>query len=449
MTEYLFPKRQYSLKLINLAYPVVLGMISRTIMNLVDAGMVGRLGAVQLAATGIGAHVVMIFTFSYGSINIGVQALTARSYGEKNFSLCGKIVDRSLLVTVSLGILGAAVGYYFSAYLFELFTDDINVFETGKPYVAVRFLEIAAFAFIGIYRGFFAGIGITKINMLSMILMNLLNICLNYCLIFGNFGFPRLEVEGAGIASMISSFAGAGVMIWFSVLPKYRKPYSLYKNLIPDFEILKRLYRLSLPVIFQTFMVFTGFLIFLKILGLIGTYELAAGNVCIAIMSMSFMPGHGIGVAAATLVGQSLGANETDKAEKFGWEAVKIGVYLMGAFGIAFIFIPGYIMKIFTPDELIIGEGIIALRIIGFVQFFDAFGMILGNTLQSAGMTKFVMITEVSINWLIFLPLSYILGITLGWGTTGAWVSLAIYIFLFGMIMSITFIRGKWKTVKI
>jgi len=122
---------------------------------------------------------------------------------------------------------------------------------------------------------------------------------------------------------------------------------------------------------------------------------------------------------------------------------------LMGTIGIAFITIPGSIMRIFTPDTHIIQEGIIALRILGFVQFFDAFGMIFSNCLRSAGMTRYVMAVDVTINWGIFLPAAYLLGITFGMGTAGAWISLALYVVLFGTIMGATFVKGSWKSIAI
>ena len=442
----ILPQKELSQRVIALAYPVVLGMIARTTMNIVDAAMVGRLGAASLAATALGAHIVLVATYSFGTINVGVQAITSRRFGENKFILCGRTLNKSLLILALIGLIASFVGFTYGRSMLSLIADDPEVYNLGEFYVTIRFLEILPFLLIGVYRGFFDGIGITKVNMQSMIIMNLLNVVLNYLLIYGKFGFPRLEVSGAGIASMISSYLGLTVMIAHSSLPKYRKKYELYKRIIPDFNLIGRLTKLSAPVMIQTFLVFSGFLAFLKIFSMMGTIELAATNVCIAIMSLSFMPAVGMGVAAATLVGQSLGAKRADLAEKYGWESVKLGSMLMGSFGIVFLSIPGLIMKIFTVDPLIIREGVIALRIVGMVQFIDAFGIILMHCLQSAGMTRYVMITEISINWGIFLPLAYILGIVLDMGTFGAWLSLAVYILIFGIIMTLTFIKGNWKT---
>ncbi|MFC1561997.1 MATE family efflux transporter [candidate division KSB1 bacterium] len=442
-------EKEYSKKVISLAYPVVLGMVARTVMGLVDAAMVGRLGAPQLAATGLGAFMVLWFVYSIGMMNIGVQAITSRRYGEMDYVQCGKIIHGTVVVVSLIGLSGSAAGFFLAPELFGLFTDDYLVYTYGKSYVAVRFLELFAYVLIGIYRGFFDGIGKTTVYMRSMLVMNGVNIVLNYLLIFGKFGFPRLEVTGAAIGSMISSYVGVAIVISSSFNSSILKRFSLYTGLKPDFHILKKLYRLSYPAMIQNFFAFLGFLFFLKIIGMIGTVPLAASNVCINITSVSFMPGVGIGIAAATLVGQNLGAKRPDLAEKLVYESVKLGMVFMGSLGVIFLLFPGTIMRLFTPDQAIINEGITALRIVGIVQFIDAVGIILGNCLQGAGMTKYVMIIELICIWIIFIPATYILGIVMGMLTAGAWIGLAIYILFYAIIMSLSFRLGKWKMVTV
>ncbi|MFC1564151.1 MATE family efflux transporter [candidate division KSB1 bacterium] len=438
-------EKEYTKKVALLAYPIVLGMLSRTIMSLVDAAMVGRLGAVELAAVGLGGHISMLTVYSFGVFNIGIQALISRRYGEGRKEQCGYIVNNILVFITIIGLAGSVLGYFFGPGILYLLADDPEVYNVGKSYVAIRFIEFLSFTVIGIYRGFFDGIGNTKVYMRAMIVMNGMNIILNYLLIFGKFGFPRLEVPGAALGSMISSYAGAFIMISHSLRKGLKKEYQLYNKISTDLSIMKKLYSLNFPEMTRVFLSYGGFLIFLKILGMISTVVLAAGNVCIAIMGFSFMPGYGIGSASATLVGQNLGAKRPDLAEKYGWEAVKLGVIVMSTMGLLFILIPGQIMRIFTIDPEIIREGIIGLRIIGFVQFFDAFGMVLAVSLQGCGMTKFVMKVDIMTVWLIFLPLSYFLGIQLAYGTFGAWLSLAIYIAVFGTVMTLTFRKGYWK----
>ena len=197
-------------------------------MNIVASAMCGRLGAAPLAETALGAHIVLVATYSFGTINVGVQAITSRRFGEGKYSLCGSTLNKSLLMLALVGLIASFVGFTYGRSMLSLIADDPEVYNLGEFYVTIRFLEILPFLLIGVYRGFFDGIGITKVNMQSMIIMNLLNVVLNYLLIYGKFGFPRLEVSGAGIASMISSYLGLTVTIAHSSLPMYRKNYSLY-----------------------------------------------------------------------------------------------------------------------------------------------------------------------------------------------------------------------------
>lgn len=445
----LFDKHPLFKEVTKLALPVAMGMAARTVMNLVDTAMVGRLGAASLAAAGLGGHISTLYVYSFASFNVGIQALAARRYGEKNEEQCGHVINGAIYFILLIGIIGTVLGYFIIPSVFPLLSSDPEVISLGKMYVAIRLLEFFPFAAIGVFRGFFDGVGDTKIYMKSMIIMNGLNIVLNYLLIFGKFGFPELGVKGAAIGSVVSTFAGVVVMLYYAVQHKYRDRYSLFHSLKPDLELMKRLYKLNFPQMMQVFLAYSGFLVFLKMHGLISTVVLAAGNICIAIMSLSYMPGYGIGIAAGTLLSQSLGANKPKLAENYGWEAVKLGIGFMGAMGLVFLFIPDAVMRIFTLDPEIIREGAIALRIIGLLQSIDACGMILGNCLQSAGMTKFVMLADVGINWFIFLPLTYVLAISFKMGIFGAWLALGVYMVIYGCTMLIAFAKGKWKKVKI
>lgn len=438
---------EYSKKVLSLAYPVILGMMARTAMGVVDTAMVGRLGSAELAATGLGIHVVLLFVYSFGSVSIGVQALTARRYGESNFELCGRNINGTIILIAAIGFIGAVTGYIFAPVWFRFLTDDPIVSALGSEYVSIRMLEMFAMAFIGVYRGFFDGIGKTSIYMRAMIAMNALNIILNYMLIFGKFGFPRLEVAGAAIGSLISSYVGGAIMIAYSLRSDHRKQFNLYSNMKPDFILFKRLYKLASPTMLQTFIEIGGFTLFFVLVGKISTVGLAASNVCVAIISVSFMPGIGIGTAAATLVGQYLGAKRADISEKLGKEAMKLGVIFMGTLGIIFILIPEIFIRLFTPDKEIIESGITILRIVGLVQLFDAIGIVSAKCLQSAGMTRYVLQVTVFTMALFFLPLSYLLGITFGLGISGAWIGLALYLLLYGVILILKFNGGKWKTV--
>jgi Na+-driven multidrug efflux pump len=215
------------------------------------------------------------------------------------------------------------------------------------------------------------------------------------------------------------------------------------------FRLLKNVGVIAWPVATRMMLVHLSFTFFLKMMGMVGTAELAASNIVIAIASLAWMPGYGFGVASAALIGQSLGAGKPDDAEQYGWESVKIGLLVMGCLGVLFFLIPQPFMWIFTDDPGVIALGSTALRILAIIQFIDAVGIILSESLEGAGMVRFVMFAEIMVSWLYFLPSVYFLALRMKLGIVGGWLSLAGYIFIFAVIIGYRFKEGSWKTIQV
>ena len=207
--------------------------------------------------------------------------------------------------------------------------------------------------------------------------------------------------------------------------------------------------KLALPTTFQHGLAMTAWTVFLSITGLIGTVEQAVSNVIVTIMSLSFLPGVAFGIAASTLISQKLGEEKPDEAEVMGWEAVKLAALLMGTMGLVFLVIPDMLLKIFTDEPEVIQAGIVPLRIMGAIQVFDGIGMTMSSALQGAGMNKWVMVAEVMISWGLFIPVTYLLAIVLGWGLYGAWGAVAMYLVLYAVVCSLKFSGRSWQKVRI
>ena len=192
-----------------------------------------------------------------------------------------------------------------------------------------------------------------------------------------------------------------------------------------------------------------GFSIFYKIIGIIGTVQLATSHVILNIAHASFMPAVGIGMAASTLIGKFLGEKNPDKAGQTVIESVKWSLLIMGTGGIIFIFLPGWIIPIFSDDAQIINMGIPCLQIIGVLQFFDAVGLTLFFVLAGAGNTLFPALVNMIICWAIFIPLSYLLGIVLAMGVVGAWLGFGGWIIPVAVIMALKVRTGSWKKIEV
>ena len=459
-------------RVLTLAFPIILGNLSRVLMNVVDVAMVGRLGAKSLAAVGLGA--VLIWTIlSIGvAFRTGVQTVTARRYGQKRFSDCGLALNSGLALASIVGVIFSMMGYKMAGVAIRFLIDDPDVIPLAIVYTQWSFVGAACITIGYAFQGFYNGVERTRIHMEVTIVSNLLNIYLDAGLIFGNarltemlasspvgdisflsvlwspFDFPALGVEGAAIATLC---AAVWMIIHYTLrgfTQEFRTNYGTYKGGFSR-ETLKKEVEIAAPQGFQEVGVTIVYVLFFKIIGMIGTVEVAATEVVFTLAMASFLPAVGFGVACATLVGKALGEEDPERAAVSMLESVRWSVIFMGTMGILFLLFPRPILLIFTNDREVIEMGLVALRILGVVQFFDAVGMTLWFALSGAGNTLFPAIIDLSLSWGIFLPGSYLLGIVFGYGLIGPWLAFAIYLFLYAICITWKTLKGDWKEIEI
>ena len=459
-------------RVLTLAFPIILGNLSRVLMNVVDVAMVGRLGAKSLAAVGLGA--VLIWTIlSIGvAFRTGVQTVTARRYGQKRFSDCGLALNSGLALASIVGVIFSMMGYKMAGVAIRFLIDDPDVIPLAIVYTQWSFVGAACITIGYAFQGFYNGVERTRIHMEVTIVSNLLNIYLDAGLIFGNarltemlasspvgdisflsvlwspFDFPALGVEGAAIATLC---AAVWMIIHYTLrgfTQEFRTNYGTYKGGFSR-ETLKKEVEIAAPQGFQEVGVTIVYVLFFKIIGMIGTVEVAATEVVFTLAMASFLPAVGFGVACATLVGKALGEEDPERAAVSMLESVRWSVIFMGTMGILFLLFPRPILLIFTNDREVIEMGLVALRILGVVQFFDAVGMTLWFALSGAGNTLFPAIIDLSLSWGIFLPGSYLLGIVFGYGLIGPWLAFAIYLFLYAICITWKILKGDWKEIEI
>lgn len=424
-------------------------MLSQTIFYAVDTAMLGRVGVEALAAAGLGWFVVWIFGSSLMAVEVGTQSLVARRFGEGDWEACGELLDNTLVFAVLSGFVFSIAGYLLAPIIFPFLSDDMKIIEYGIDYLKYSFLSIFFFLVIASFRGFFDGLGQAHLFMKVAIVMNISNIIFDYILIFGKFGFPRLEVKGAAIASLISSSMGAVYFFYLSLSNGFAARFRYLGNYAFNMSILNSILRLSFPAMVRVFFIMTGLTIFLWIVGQVGSIELAASNILMTLSSFTFLAGYGFAVAAATMISQSLGKGNTEDAESYGWEAMKLGLLCMGFFGAVFILFPKIVLETFTNQKAVIEAGKNVLMLFGVIQFFDAASLILSHALQGAGYTKWVMKTEGVVVCFLLLPAAYILSLVVGFGLYGAWASMFLYSLTMGATMLWKFKTGHWKEMEI
>lgn len=497
--------RKLSLDIARLAYPIIFGMVAQTAINLGDTIMIGWMDDVTESVAGVAAVGITLPLFwlvggFVSAIAVGTQALTARRYGEGATEFAGRVLFNSLAIGFSLGTLLSIVTPFFIPDVFPFLNSNPDVLKVGIPYAQLRFAGVVSMICTISYKAFFDGIGKTYVHMVASIVMNITNLALNAVLIFGLLGFPKLGVLGAGIGSLIASYLGLFIIMGWSILPKFMASFRVYRRANFNPWVVKEIARLSLPGGLATVFVTTGFLLFLKIVGIIDQAEwlatfptemllgvrdglehnlhggmglildLALGTlpqidqmtetmrspiftagtkIIFDLMSLSFMTAMAIGNATATFVSQNLGKGKPAMAERYGWEAVRITAYLLGAIGLAEVIAPHFFLNLFTDKQMVIDATAPSLRIIGSVNFMIGAGLVFMQALFGAGNAKFVMYAEMLLHFGFLVPLAYLMGITFGMKMEGVWLAAAIYISALASVLGWKFWQGKWKYIKI
>ena len=446
-------------RIVSLATPVVVAMMSQTLINQVDHILIGRLPSSESipGQAALGPSLILFWMVGgmLAAISVGTQALTARRFGENDHERAGQVLFNSLVVAAATSAVASVLGWIGAPYILHFITKDPDELRLGVPYLQWRMAGVLSMVVTISYKSWFDGLGRTRVHMGAAISMNVINFFLNIALIFGKWGFPALGVTGSGMASMISSYIGLALMILWSLRPRYLHEYRVYHVINLSMKQQWELIKLSAPSGLATMFVMSGFGLFFKIVGVLdqqahhGPLYAAATQNIIIILMLCFTAFMAYGTATATLVGQSMGAKEFGLAERYGWEAVKIGVYITLLIGSVVLLFPDTVLHVFTKDEAVVTVARPILRICGALLPFVLSALVLTQALFGAGNTKFVMFVEFGLHFFCLVPLAYLFGIFLGWGVLGVWMGAFAYILLLCSIMGWKFAEGAWKEIRI
>lgn len=432
-----------------LALPIVVASLSQTLMSLIDIAMVGRLGAAAVAAVGLAGLTTFSVAALLGAIQVGVQTVAARRKGEGRFNEVADTFRVSFRLALVLGHL-VALGFVAAVpALFPMMVADPAVHGPGAEYLAYRGLSLGAVMTGTVFYGFYNAIGRTRIHMLAALVANTVNVVLNYGLIFGRLGLPEMGPAGAGLATAIAS--GVTVLLYLipMMMPRLNADYpGLWRGPL-DMATLKKVVRVWLPASVHEVGVLAGFVVFMMMMGRISTVALAASEILLNIISFSFLPALGFSHAAQTLVSQSIGEGRPERGKTLTETATVLCIFYMGSLGILFILLPELLLKLFTTDVAVVAAAVPALRVLGFVQVADAVGMVHYGALRGAGDVLFPALTETAIIWLVFLPLTWLLGVYYGLGVLGGWLALATHLLIYSTVFLLRFSRGRWMTLQV
>jgi len=388
----------------SLALPVVLSSLLQRSVGIVDIFLVGGLGASAIAAVGMAQLMVfVVMSLSWG-INIGVTVLVAQLWGADRKQEAAKAAYQAMLLVIIAAAIITIIGMNFGGKVAALLGANAVVQGILADYTVILFGFILFTIAFNVLSGIMHGTGDTKTPLYAVLLVNIVHVVVAYPLIYGRFGFPALGVQGAAIAIAISECLGST----FLLVRSMHKGYVIVsRHLEMRFTVMT--VKLGYPVFIDRLLQNTGSLFFAKVILLYGTTVYAAHQVGLAIEAFSFMPGYGIAVAAATMVGQNLGAGRAQDARITAYEANRLAVLLMALMGLVFFFFPYALLKAFTNDPDVIKYGILYMKIVAFAQVPLAITMVVGGALRGAGDTGFIMFATISGMWFIRLPITALL----------------------------------------
>lgn len=422
------------------------GMVSQNVLNLVDTAMVGSLGTDALAAVGLGGFANFMAIAALTSLSAGVQAVAARRFGEGRLGETAHALNAALLLAVVIGVPLMVVVEIANPWVFPLLNPDPNVAALGVPYLTARLAAVPAVAANFAFRGYWNGTNRPGLYFRTLVIAHTINIALNALLIFGLFGFPRLGATGAGVASMVSTYAGT--LIYFGLARQHATRNGFLAS-APDRATMKSVLQLSVPNGVQQLLFSTGLVVLMWILGQLGTNETAAGTALINVMLVAILPALALGMVATSLVGQSLGRGDPIDAKVWGWEVVGVacGVSLSVAVPMAVFAEPVLAVFLREPDALAIATT--PLRIFAAGVTLDCAGPVLSMALIGAGASRVSMNVAVGTQWLLFLPAAFVAGPVLGCGLSGIWAAQTVYRLIQAGILAAIWKRARWFEISV
>jgi MATE family, multidrug efflux pump len=435
----------------HLAMPSVMESVLTTMVYFVDTLLISRLGdPVALAAVGLSSTLMWAADGLFQAISISASAMVARFWGQQDFETARRVAGQVLILSVLVAAVMMSLLIPIARPFLRLMGAEPAVVASGVLYVRVL-LATSVISFpLTVANSIMRATGDTKKPMYITGLMNVINMVAAYVLIFGLGPIPRLELRGAALATSAARTVGGAIAVGIVLSSKTPIHLRLAHFRRLELDLIWRIFRISLPNIAETLISRLGFILYTRVLSALGTVVIAAHQVALRIESLAFMPAWGLATAAAAFVGQALGADKVDVAEKGIQRTLLMGNGLMAVLGASFLVFAPVIVSLFgVQDPAMADLSIAAVRISSLELFGLCSVMILGGCLRGAGDTRTPMIVTTLGTILFRVPITYLFAIVLDGGLRGLWLGTAVDWGMRAMIMFVLYKRGKWKTVTV
>ena len=427
-----------------LAIPMMLEMAMESVFAVVDIAFVSRLGTDAVAAVGITeALITVLYALAIG-LGVGLTAMVSRRIGAKDSVGAADVTGQAIWVGALFSVLIGIAGATYARELLAMMGASDSVIEQGRGFTAVLLGGSVTIIYLFLLNAAFRGAGDATVALRSLWLANGINIALDPCLIFGIGPFPEMGVTGAAVATTIGRGIGVLYQLWYLMNGRGRLAFQ-YHNLRFQFALALRMVRISSGAVGQFLISTTSWIGVMRIVAIYGSGAIAAYTIALRMLEFVFLPAWGLGNAAATLVGQNLGAGKPDRAEQSAWRAAKYNAIFMACAGVFMILFAEGITGLFTSQADVLRWGTTCMQILGVGFPMYAVGMVVVQALNGAGDTATPVILNLICFWIIQIPLAYWLATATPLGPNGAFIAIVVSESLLTFLAVVMFRRGTWK----
>ncbi len=434
--------------LLLLAVPMVLEMVMESVFAVVDVYWVASLGAPAVAAVGLTESVLSLMYAVAMGLSMGATALVARRVGEKDRDGAARAAVQAMAVALVASLPFAVVGVFYSDGLLALMGADAETAAVGAGYMAWMLGGNAVIMLLFVLNAVFRGAGDAAIAMRVLWLANGINLVLDPALIFGWGPFPELGVTGAAVAT--TTGRGVAVLVQVAVLLRGGKHIRVLADHVRvRLDVMGRLVRTSLGGIAQFAVATTSWVFLVRIVAEFGAEALAGYTIAIRIFLFTLLPAWGLSNAAATLVGQNLGAGRPERAERSVWIAGTVTMFVLAAVSVAYVVGDEALVRLFADEPSVVAVGAECLRVIAYGYVIFAWAMVLPQAFNGAGDTLTPTWINVACFWAVQIPVAWALAFPFGLGATGVYVSITVANVVAAGLAYVLFRRGRWKMAEV
>ena len=436
--------------IILIAWPSLIELILTQLASMVDMMMVGQLGPWAISAVGLTTQPKFLMMTMFMAMNVGATALVARYKGMGNQEKANLVLRQALMLTFFLGAIASVVGYVFAKPLIKFMgAADEQTLNAGTSYLKVQMAGFLSVALTSTLTATLRGVGHTRVSMVYNMIANIVNVIFNYMLIYGHFGFPRLEVTGASIATVIGQIVAFFIASFIVLRGKLYLKLRLRDGFKPHWETMKSIFKIGIPAMIEQLVMRAGMIAYAKTVASLGTVSYAIHNICMNIQAMSFMNGQAFAVSATSLVGQSLGKKRPDMAQAYSSRTRRVGMMVSIILALVFIFLGKSIVGLYNNDPDIISQGSTILMFVALIQPLQSSQFILSGALRGAGDTRATAVISFITVLLVRPGVAMLCVHVLNWGLYGAWIALVLDQLIRSVLVLIRYNSGKWKRITV